>query len=82
MVAGAKGVGLSVGGGNADVSEDTDLSEVADGESLGGYHGFVTGSRGVLESSEKTSQTVSHSFSISTAMWFCSARKKEVVNVV
>ena len=71
MVAGATGVGLRVGGGTADVSEDTDLSEVADGEGLGGYHGFVTGS-----------QTVSHSFSIFTAMWFCSARKEEVVNVV
>ena len=32
--------------------------------------GFVTGSPGFLESSGKTSQTVSHSFSISAMMWF------------
>ena len=44
--------------------------------------GFVTGSPGFLESSGKTSQTVSHSFSISAMMWFWSALKTEMVNVI
>ena len=44
--------------------------------------GFVTGSPGFVESSGKTSQTFSYSFSISAAMCFWSAWKGEVVNVV
>ena len=44
--------------------------------------GFVTGSPGFAESSGKTSQTVFHSFSISTTMCFWSAWKGKVVNIV
>ena len=44
--------------------------------------GFVAGFPGFAESSGKTSQTVSHSFSISTTMCFWSAWKGEMVNVV
>ena len=44
--------------------------------------GFVAGSPGFVESSGKTSQTVSHSFSISAAICFWSAWKGEVANVV
>ena len=44
--------------------------------------GFVAGFPEFMESSGRTSQTVSHSFSISTAMWFWSAWKEEIVNVV
>ena len=43
--------------------------------------GFITGSPGFAESSEKTSQTVSHSFSISATM-FLASLKGEVVNAV
>ena len=49
-------------------------------EGLGG--GFVTGSPEFAQSSGKTSQTVSHSFSISAMMRFWSAWKGEAVNVV
>ena len=38
--------------------------------------------QGYAESSGKTFQTVSHSFSISTEMYFLSAWQREVVNVV
>ena len=44
--------------------------------------GFVTSFLGFVESFGKTSQTVSHSFSISATMCFWSAWKGEVVNVV
>ena len=44
--------------------------------------GCVTGSPGFAESSGKTSQTVFHSFSISTTMCFWSAWKGKVVNIV
>ena len=44
--------------------------------------GFVADFPEFVESSGRTSQTVSHSFSISTAMWFWSAWKEEIVNVV
>ena len=44
--------------------------------------GFVAGSPGFVESSGKTSQTISHSFSISAAICFWSAWKGELVNVV
>ena len=70
-------MGLSVGGGGVDVSEGADLGGGGDdsahlrGEGLDG--GFVTGSPRFVESSGKTSQTVSHFFSVSTAMYFWSA---------
>ena len=51
------------------------VMEVLDG-------GCVTGSLEFVESPGKTSQTVSHSFSISAVMCFWSASKGEVVNVV
>ena len=79
-------MGLSVGGGGVDVSEGADLGGGGDdsahlrGEGLDG--GFVTGSPRFVESSGKTSQTVSHFFSVSTAMCFWSAWKGEMVNVV
>ena len=44
--------------------------------------GFIAGSPRFGESSGKTSQTVSHSFSISAAMCFWSASKGEMVNLV
>ena len=44
--------------------------------------GFVAGSPGFVQSSGKTSQTFSHSFSISTVMCFLSAWKREMANVV
>ena len=44
--------------------------------------GFVTGFPGFAESFGKSSQTVAHSFSISTVMCFWSAWKGEVVNMV
>ena len=43
---------------------------------------FVVGSPGFVESSGKTSHTVSRSFSISAAICFWSAWKGEVGNVV
>ena len=43
---------------------------------------FVAGSPGFVESSGKTSHTVSHSFSISASICLWSAWKREVVNVV
>ena len=69
-----------------DVSEDADLGGGGDdsvhlgGERLDG--GFVTGSPRFVESSGKTSQTVSHFFSVSTTMCFWSAWKGEMMNVV
>ena len=44
--------------------------------------GCITGSAGFVESSGKTSQTVSHSFSISVVMCFWSAWKGEVLNMI
>ena len=44
--------------------------------------GLIAGSAGFEEGSGKTSQTVSHSFSILAAMCFWSAWKGEVVNLV
>ena len=82
----AWGMGLSVGGGGVDVSEGADLGGGRDdsvhlgGEGLDG--GFVTGFPRFVESSEKTSQTVSHFFLVSTAICFWSAWKREIVNVV
>ena len=79
-----RGAPQSVGGGGADVSEDADLSGGGDdglgGGRLNGW--FVAGSPGFVESSGKTHQTVSNSFSISGAIFFWSAWKGEVVNVV
>ena len=49
--------------------------EGLDGRCITGFPGFV-------ESSGKTSQTVSHSFFISATMCFWSACKGEMVNVV
>ena len=46
------------------------------------YDWFVAGSPGFLESSGNASQTVSHYFSISSAICFWSAWKGKVVNVV
>ena len=43
---------------------------------------FITGFPEIAKSSGKASQTVSNSFSISTAMCFRSAWKGKVVNVV
>ena len=80
----AWGVGLSVGGGSAGVSGDADLNGGGDdGLGDGGVNGgFLADSPGFVESSGKTSQTVSYSFSISAAMCFWSAWKGEVVHVV
>ena len=64
-------MGLSVGGGGADVSDDADLSGGQnDGLGGGGARWWVCCRfpRVCVESSGRTSQTVSHSFSISTAM--------------
>ena len=77
-------MGLRVGGGGVDFSEDADLSGVGDnGLGVEGLDVmFVTGYPGFAESSGKTSQTVPNSFSIFAAMCFWSAWKGEVVNVV
>ena len=45
-------------------------------------NGFVAGSPEFVESSGKILQTISHSFSISAAMWFWPAWKGKMVNVV
>ena len=80
------GLGVGGGGGGVDVREGADLSGAGDdGSGLGGggLDGwFVKGSPGFAESSGKTSETVSNTFSISAAMGFWSAWKGEVVNVV
>ena len=69
-----------MGCGDSDVGEDADVSGVL-GLCGGGEDGLgggearwlvVTGSPWFVESSVKTSQTVSHSFSISVAMCFWS----------
>ena len=44
--------------------------------------GFIAGSPGFAESSGKTSQTVFHSFLISTAICFWSTWKGDVVNLL
>ena len=44
--------------------------------------GFITGSTGFAKSSGKTSETVYHSFSVSTVMCFWSAWEGEMVNLV
>ena len=77
-------VGLSVGGGGADVSEDADLSGGGDDGLGGGGAKWLARCRfsRVVESSGKTSQTVSQSFSISAAICFWSAWKGEMMNVV
>ena len=46
------------------------------------HGGFVAGSPAFVESPGKTSQTMSHSFAISAAMYFWSAWKGELVNAV
>ena len=72
MVEVASGVGLNVRCDGVDVSEDVDLhdggddSRGLDGAGLDGR--LVTVSPGFAKSSGKTSQTVSHSFSISAVI--------------
>ena len=77
-------MGLNVRGGDVDISEAVDLHGVGDdGRGLVGAGArWWVSSPGFAKSSGKTSQTVSHSFSISAVMCFWSAWKGEVVNVV
>ena len=72
--------GLSVGGCRADVSEDANLNDgLVSGDATLWVHCRFPSVCGELW---KTSQTVSHSFSIPTAICFWSVWKGEKVNVV